>query len=137
MPSKHIYGTLKVFLLSAQDNFYIILSSYGMWKKGHVKKNQVWIWCLWLVSRSPKSGCFFGKIFVELVYKPFSGKNNSLEPPVFWFSNTLPCGLEESRELISLIRWVLGNRYSKIWKISANNFFFAFLSDHYGFRNCF
>ena len=29
--------------------------------EGHViKKNQVWSWCLWLVSR-PKSGYFFGK----------------------------------------------------------------------------
>ena len=31
----------------------------------------------------PKSGCFFGKNFVELVWKSFSDRNNSLEPPVF------------------------------------------------------
>ena len=31
----------------------------------------------------PKPGCFFGKIFVELVWKSFSDRNNSLEPPVF------------------------------------------------------
>ena len=42
------------------------------WKKWHIEvgaqpKNQVWISCLQLVSRPPKSGCFFGRNFVELV----------------------------------------------------------------------
>ena len=32
------YGTLKMFLLSAQNNFYVILSSYV---EGQVKKKQV------------------------------------------------------------------------------------------------
>ena len=98
------YGTLKMFLLSAQNNFYVILSSYV---KGHVKENQLWISCLWLVSSSPKSRWFFREFFVDLVRKSFSGRNNSREPPVFWFSDSLPYVLEESRELRALSRWVL------------------------------
>ena len=47
------------------------------------KKNLVWVSCNWLVSRSPKSGCFFGKLKVELVLKTFSGKGNS-QTPCFW-----------------------------------------------------
>ena len=53
--------------------------------------------CLWLVSRPPKSGCFFGNFTEEHVLESFSGRNNSLEQPVFRFSNSLPYGLEESR----------------------------------------
>ena len=59
------YGTLKMFLLSPQSNFYIILSSYV---EGNMQKNQVWVSCLWLVSRFPKFKCFF-KYFVELFWK--------------------------------------------------------------------
>ena len=51
---------------------------------------------------------FFGKFTVEKVLKSFSGRNNSLNPPVFGFCDSLPFGLEESRELRALIRWVLG-----------------------------
>ena len=40
--------------------------------------------------------------------KSFSGRNNPLKPPVFGFCDSLPFGLEESRELRALIRWVLG-----------------------------
>ena len=67
----------------------------------------------------PKSGYFFEKIYVELLWKSFPGINNSLEPPVFWFSNTLPYDQEEMQ------------------KIPANKFFLAFLSHHHGFTNCF
>ena len=42
---------------------------------------------------------FSGKFTVELVWKSFSGRNNSLELPIFGFSNSLPHGHEESREL--------------------------------------
>ena len=45
----------------------------------------------------------FWKNFVELGWKLFSGRNNSLEPPVFWFSIGLWYSLEESRELRALI----------------------------------
>ena len=102
------------------------------------KKTHVWISHHQLVSRPPKSGCFFWKIFVELVWKSCAGRNNSLELPVFWFSNSLPYGLEESRELRAF--WLVGfrvSRHSKMQKISASNFFFLFLSHHYGFLNCF
>ena len=51
---------------------------------------------------------FFGKFTVKLVRKSFSGKNYSLDPFVFWFSNSLPYDLEESREFLMLISWVLG-----------------------------
>ena len=45
---------------------------------------------------------FFGKLTVEQVLKSFSGRNNSLKPPVFGFSNSFLYGLEESRELSCL-----------------------------------
>ena len=51
-----------------------------------------------LVSRSPKSGYSFGKFTAEQVLKSFSGKNSSLKPPVLEFCDSLPFGLEESRE---------------------------------------
>ena len=79
------YGILKMkmFLLSAQKNFYIILSSPV---QGYVKRNQVWISCLQMVSIQPcKVWMAFGKFIVELVLKSFSGRNNSLEPPDFGF----------------------------------------------------
>ena len=38
----------------------------------------------------------------------FSSRNNSLEAPVFWFSKSVPCVVEESGELWILISWVLG-----------------------------
>ena len=62
----------------------------------YVKGNEV---CLWLVSRPPNSGSFFGKFTLELVWKSFSGKSSSLEPPVFFLIfDSLSYGLEESRE---------------------------------------
>ena len=46
------YCTLKMVLSSAQNNYYVIMSSYV---EGHVEKNiQDWISCLQLVSRPPK-----------------------------------------------------------------------------------
>ena len=45
---------------------------------------------------------------MELFLKSFLGRNNSLDPPVFGFFNSLPYGLEESRKFIALIIWVLG-----------------------------
>ena len=87
---------------------------------------QVWISCLWLVFRPLKSGCFFGNIFVELVLKSFSGRNYYLEPPVFWFSNSFLYGLEESRQLWILIRWVFGLLSIKSDKNFSQQFFCAF-----------
>ena len=82
-----------MFLLSAQNNFYIILSSYV---EGHVKKK--------FKSAFHVVGWFPGlqnvDVFLEnLLWKSFSSRNNSLEPPVFGITNSLQYGLEESREL--------------------------------------
>ena len=82
-----------MFLLGAENT---TLSSYV---EGDVKKNSSPIF-MGLVgfSRTLKSGCFFGKFTVEQDLKLFSGRNNSLKPPVFGFSDSFPFGLEESRE---------------------------------------
>ena len=93
-----------MFPLSAQNKFYIPLSSYV---ERHAKKTQVSISCLWLVSRPPKSGCFFGKFTVEQVLKSFLGRNNSQKPLAFGFCGSLPHDLEESIELRAIITWVL------------------------------
>ena len=50
---------------------------------------------------------FFWKFTAGKVQQLFSGRNNSLESHVFGFSNRIPYGLEESRELGALISWVL------------------------------
>ena len=123
--------TLKMFLLSAENNFHIILTSYV---EGNVIKVQVWTLCRWLVVRSPKSGCCFGKFTVEQVLKSFSGRNNSLKPPDFEFCDSLPCDLEESIELRALSSWVLG---IQICKKNLPTICFVFLSGHYGFTNYF
>ena len=60
----------------------------------------------------------FRKFTAEQVLKSFSGWNNSLESPVFGFSDSL-------------------NRNSKMPEISAMNFFCVFLSCHYGYTNYF
>ena len=42
--------------------------------------------------------CFFAKFVAEQVLKSFSGRNNSLKLPILEVSDSLPFGLEESRE---------------------------------------
>ena len=93
-----------MFLLSVQNNFYIIWDAYV---EGHVKKNSSLNLMSWVGFQASKIWMFFGKIFLELFWKSFSGRNNSLEPPNFWFHNSLPYSLEESRELRDWIGWVL------------------------------
>ena len=73
-----------------------------------IKKFKSELHVFWLISRPPKPGCFFIKFTVEKVLKSFSGRNNSLEPPVFGFCDCLLYDLEESIELRALISWVLG-----------------------------
>ena len=87
-----------MFLLSAQNNFCIILSSFV---EGYVKKNSSLNFMSLVGFQASKSGSFFGKCYVELVWKSFSGRNR------FLFSNSLLYDLEESRELRALIRWLL------------------------------
>ena len=41
---------------------------------------------------------FFEEFIAEQVLKSFSGRNNSLKPPVFGFGDSFPFDLEESRE---------------------------------------
>ena len=65
---------------------------------------------------------FFGKFTVEQVLKLFSGRNNSLKPPVFGSCDSLPYDLEKSKELRALISWLSVYKHSKMQKISANNF---------------
>ena len=108
-----------MFLLSAQKNFYIKLSSYV---KGYVKSEfHVFSWfpCL--------QNVFFEKVTVELVWKSFSGRNNSLEPPVsFYFLTVVLYGLEESIKRVwsfELIGFSVTD-IKKLQKKSACNFFF-------------
>ena len=126
------YGTFKMFLLSAQNNLYIILSPYV---EGYLKKIQVWISCLRLVSRPPKPGCFFEKFTAEKVFKSFSGRNNSWEPPGFGCSNSFSfCKNRESWEPWLVGFWV--KRHSKIQNF-YQQFFKGFWSCHYRFTNSF
>ena len=94
-------------------------------------------WAAIMDFQSSKTWMFFGTYSMELFWKSPSGRNSSWEPPVFWFSNSLPYDLEESRELRDLIRWVLGWQTFKNAKTFCQEFFFAFLSRHYRFTNYF
>ena len=94
-----------MFLLSAQNNFYIVLSSYV---QGHVKKYSGLNFMSSVDFHASKIWMSFWKIGFEQVSKSFSGRNNSLEPSVFRLSNSLPYGVDESRELRALISRVLG-----------------------------
>ena len=71
-----------MFLLSAQNNFCVILSSYV---EGHVKNNSNLNFISLVGFQTSKTGCFFGKFTAEQVLKSFSGRNNSLKPPFFGF----------------------------------------------------
>ena len=125
-----------MFLLSGKTNFYIT--------KFVCKR----LWVMWnlnfmssVVFQASKTYIFFGNLTAELVWKSFSGRNNSLQPPtVFWFSSYLivvyMVWKNQSRELGTLIRWVLESQTSKMQKNLLAMFFFV-LSRHYGFMKCF
>ena len=125
-----------MFLLSGKTNFYII--------KFKCKR----LWVMWnlnfmssVVFQASKTYIFFGNLTAELVWKSFSGRNNSLQPPtIFWFSSYLivvyMVWKNQSRELGTLIRWVLESQTSKMQKNLLAMFFFV-LSRHYGFMDCF
>ena len=74
-----------MFLLSAQNNVYTILR---LFVEGYVKSKSS-LNFMYLVG-------FQASKIVELVWKSFSGRNNSLEPLVFCFCNSRLYGLEES-----------------------------------------
>ena len=89
------YCTLKMFLLSAQNNFYFILSSYV---EGHVRKNLSLNFMSSVCFQASKIWMFFiGKFAAEQVLKSFSGRNYSLKTPVLGFCNSLSFGLAKSR----------------------------------------
>ena len=94
-----------MFQLSAQNNFYIVLSSYV---EEQVKKNPSLNFMSFDWFPGLQNLDVFWKIYVEQVLKSFSGANNSVKPPVFGFCDSLTFGIEESREFRALIRWVLG-----------------------------
>ena len=81
-----------MLLLSVQNNFYIILSTYV---EGHVtKKIQSELYVFGLSPGLQNLDVFYGKFTVEKVLKSFSGRNNSLKPPVFGFGDSLSYNLE-------------------------------------------
>ena len=87
-------------------------------------------------SRLLKSGCFIGKLTVEQVLKSFSGRNNSLKPPVFGFCNSLPYDPEIARlESLDLFGFVfIGiQKYKKI----LPSFFCFWATIIYRFTNYF
>ena len=109
-----------MYLFSAQNNFKIKFICRRACAKKFKSQFYVSNWFpdlrIWM---------FFGKFTVKLVLKSFSRRNNSLGPPVFLFSKSLPRG--RSRVLWILSSWVWGfgvKRHSKMQKLSAYNFFF-------------
>ena len=95
-----------MFRLSAQSNFHIILISYV---EDYVEKNSSQNFMILVGFQASKMWKFFWKIYFEASFQIiFRKKNNFLEPPAFWFSNSLQYGLGESREFWILISWVLG-----------------------------
>ena len=88
-------------------------------------------------SRLLKSGCFIGKLTVEQVLKSFSGRNNSLKPPVFGFCNSLPYDPEIARaESLDLIGFVFIG-IQKCKKILPRFFFCFWAAIIYRFTNYF
>ena len=87
-----------MFLLSAQNNFYIEFICRRACEKNSglnlISLVGFQAFKIWMFS--------FGKFTVEQVLESFSGRNNSLKPLVFGGSNSLPFVVEESRELRSL-----------------------------------
>ena len=79
-----------MFLLSAQNNFYITLSSYA---EENVKKIMSEVHVFSLFPGLQNLDGFFGKFTEEQVLKTFSGRNNSLKPPFFGFCDSLSFGL--------------------------------------------
>ena len=65
-----IYGTLKMFLLSAQNNFYIILSSYV---EGHVQKDSSLNFMSSVGFQASKMWMIFWKIYckasLEIIFR--------------------------------------------------------------------
>ena len=76
-----------MFLLRAQNAMFSSYVERQMKKKSSLVGFQ-----------ASKTWMFFGKFTENQVLKSFSGRSNSLKPPVFGFFDSLPFSLEESRE---------------------------------------
>ena len=94
-----------MFLLRAQNNFYVLLSSCV---ERHVKKNSNLNIMSSVGFQDSKIWMFFGKLTVEQVLKSFSVRNYSVKSSVFGFCDSLPLDIEKSRSWRVLIAWVLG-----------------------------
>ena len=79
----------------------------------------------------------FSKIFYGAILEVIFRKKQILKAPCYLILNSLPYGLEQSRELRDLIRWVFGLADVQKCKKFLPRFFFSFLSRHYGFSNYF
>ena len=121
-----------MFLLSVQDNFYIEF----ICRKACEKKWSLNFMLLFGFQASKSWFFLFLKIYCRASLANFPGRNNSLESHVFGFSNSIPYGLEESRELWSWLVGFLVSRHSKKPKIKPT-IFSLFLSCYYGFINYF
>ena len=75
-----------------------------------------------MASRPPKFACLFGKSTAEQVLKSFIGRNSSVKSPVFGLCDSLTPGLEESRVLRYLIRWVLWPSGQGAWFLNQGSY---------------
>ena len=128
------YDTLKMFLLSAQNNFSIMLYSYV-----HVQKNSSLNFLSLVGFQASKIWMFFWKISCKASLEIIFRQKYFPRAPcffIFWQSSIWPGRIQESCE-----SWLVGfgvNICSKMQKTSANNFFWhLWQSCHYGFTNYF
>ena len=93
-----------MLLLSTQNNFYIILTSYvqEQWEKFSISEYHASGWF-------PISGCFFEKNTAEPILQTFPARSNFLESPFLGFVTVfILIILQESRKLRILISSVFG-----------------------------
>ena len=120
------YGTLKMFLLSAQKIFYIILSSYV---EGHVQKNSSLNFMSPVGFQASKIWNFLRKISWQSQFGNYFQVEitSQIEPPeIIPQSPLLSSMYIVWRNQESCESWLVGlgvSRHSKKLKISANNFF--------------
>ena len=124
-----------MFLLSAQNNFCIIMSSYV---ERHIQKNFKYKFHVfgWFPSLQ-NLHVFLGKFTAEPVLKSFLGRDNSLKLPFLDFVIVFHFFLKNQESWVLWWDGFCSNRHSKKQKSSAGVFFLTFLSCHYWFMNCF
>ena len=116
------YGTLKMLLLSTQNNFCIMLNSYVV--KGMCKKIQVWISCLQLASRPPKCGCFLENILGSYFGNHFQAEIVPCSPLFFYFQTVFHMVWKNQESWVLGVFGVIGIQKCKIF--SADKFFLCF-----------